>query len=204
MGTPGREDRASIARSVRLRCAVGWKAGGSYYGGVKWFRRGDLAPEPPPELAALGMAPGYTVKLFPSQAALDKYARQWGVSADDQWNKRSLVSAVIPALKLVCRLQPGLEDSELANSRDVHENGHTWGWRHAEGGGGWIPPKDWSWDAAKAQAAAAQKAQQATEQAKAAADPATTAVQLAKNLTARPADPTQAPTKPSASAAGGR
>jgi hypothetical protein len=150
---------------------------------VSWFRRGDLPEPPPPELAKLGLAPGYSVKYFKDPAELDRYAKQWGVAANDQWNARTIASAVIPALKVVCRLDPSgnLEDKELRQTRDAHEFAHTWDWRHDEKGGGWIAPKGWSMEAAQARLAEANKPKAPPTPAPA---PADAAVQLAKSMAA--------------------
>lgn len=146
---------------------------------VTWFRRGDLPEPPPPEVAKLGMAPGYTVREFDDPTELDAWARGGGISASDQWNAHTIASAVNNKDKVVGLLsRKATNDDSLYDARAQHEYAHTWNLYHDDAGKNWQGTPD-AWSSINmANALNALTAKDAQ-----AADPASSAVQLAKSLT---------------------
>lgn len=95
----------------------------------RMFRRADLPEPPPPELARLGLAPGYHVQTM-DPVTLDKFCRAWGVNANDEWNKRSILACVVPALKSV------ILPANATPEQRAHEYAHSFA-PHFPGGRGW-------------------------------------------------------------------
>lgn len=154
-------------------------------------------PEPPPaDFANLGPPPGVKIRYFDSLDALGDFARANKIAANDSFNAHRYMGGYVPALQTVALPKPGiLNDSELDQALYQHEvGGHSndlvhgpegtgWGWNAPDGTfhpvGSMADltaakaqyPQPASFDWSKAFATAPQTA-----------DPASSAVQLAKTL----------------------
>jgi hypothetical protein len=109
---------------------------------VTWFRRGDF-PEPGPrQIAALGIAPGYTIVEHDDPAELDAAGRAANVSAADQWNGHRIASFVDQKTKTVHlqSLKALGGDQDLYDANRAHEGCHTWDIEHDETGRNWYWP----------------------------------------------------------------
>ena len=101
--------------------------------------RGDLPEAPPPELVALGMAPGYKIREFESQAAVDAFCRANGVRAYEEYNKRRILACLVADQKTVAAPADGVVDALLKKKLIEHEGPHTWGFGHGPQGKGFVP-----------------------------------------------------------------
>ncbi len=99
--------------------------------------RGDMPEPPPPQVAGLGLAPGYSIRRFDSVSALNDYAKANGVSASDAWNPHQIESAVVPAKQEVLLMKPGYFDPAKEQAVEAHEFAHSWGLVHGDDGKGW-------------------------------------------------------------------
>lgn len=94
-------------------------------------RRADQPEPPPQEVRGRGMPPGWH-EAIKTEDEIDRLCRAWGVDANDAWVRRKIQACVIPSLKAV--ILPPNASPELR----AHEQGHSWGYQHNEGGRGWV------------------------------------------------------------------